>query len=325
VITVRVYRDGADQSEIAPDLAAAHAVLAEADGFVWIDASEPTEDEITEIADCLQLHPLTVEDVRHRHQRPKVELFQHYAFVVVRPMRLVNGELEESEVHGLVGERYLATLRYDDAAFDPAKLEARWLRQPELFRAHHGGSAIYFAMDDVVDGYLSVVEQLEDQADDLEDLVIGEAIEDPRTTQDRIFRLKRSVVRLRRAVSPLRQGLDLLMDDSRMAGEELLPYFRDVTEHVIRVAELADNIRDLLTSMIDLEVAKESNRLNDTVRSLTAWAAILVAPTLIASIYGMNFRVMPELGWHYGYAFALALMLGSGFALWVFFKRRGWL
>jgi magnesium transporter len=240
-------------------------------------------------------------------------------------MRLVNGELEESEVHGLVGERYLATLRYDDAGFDPARLEARWLRQPELFRAHPGGSAVYFAMDDVVDGYLSVVEQLEDQADDLEDLVIGDTIEDPRTTQDRIFQLKRSVVRLRRAVSPLRQGLDLLMDDSRMAGDELMPYFRDVTEHVIRVAELADNIRDLLTSMIDLEVAKESNRLNDTVRSLTAWAAILVVPTLIASIYGMNFEVMPELRWHLGYAFALALMLGSSVALWISFKKRGWL
>jgi magnesium transporter len=116
-----------------------------------------------------------------------------------------------------------------------------------------------------------------------------------------------------------------LMDDSRMAGEELLPYFRDVTEHVIRVAELADNIRDLLTSMIDLEVAKEANRLNDTVRSLTAWAAILVVPTLIASIYGMNFEVMPELRWHFGYGFALALMLGSSVALWVSFKKRGWL
>jgi magnesium transporter len=325
VITVRVYRDGADHGEIAPDLAAAHAVLAEGDGFVWIDASEPTSSEITEIADCLQLHPLTVEDVRHRHQRPKVELFERYAFVVVRPMRLVNGELEESEVHALVAERYLATLRYDDAGFDPAKLEARWLRQPELFKAHPGGSAIYFAIDDVVDGYLSVVEQLEDQADDLEDIVIGDAIEDPRKTQERIFRVKRSVVRLRRAVSPLRQGLDLLMDDSRMAGEELLPYFRDVTEHVIRVAELADNIRDLLTSMIELEVAKEANRLNDTVRSLTAWAAILVVPTLIASIYGMNFEVMPELRWHFGYGFALVLMLGSSVALWISFKKRGWL
>jgi magnesium transporter len=240
-------------------------------------------------------------------------------------MRLVNGELEESEVHALAGEQYLATLRYDDDGFDPAKLEARWLRQPELFRAHPGGSAIYFAMDDVVDGYLTVVEQLEDQADDLEDLVIGDTVEDPRTTQDRIFRLKRSVVRLRRAVSPLRQGLDLLMDDSRMAGDELLPYFRDVTEHVIRVAELADNIRDLLTSMIDLEVAKEANRLNDTVRSLTAWAAILVVPTLIASIYGMNFEVMPELRWHFGYGFALALMLGSSVVLWISFKKRRWL
>jgi magnesium transporter len=325
MITVRLYRDGADHGEIAPDLGAAHAELGRGGAFVWIDASDPTAEEITEIADCLRLHPLTVEDVRHRHQRPKVELFQTYAFVVVRPMKLVHGVLEESEVHALVGERYLATLRYDDDAFEPAKLEARWLRQPELFNVHPGGSAIYFLLDDVVDGYLSVIEELEDQADDLEDVVIGDTDEQPGRAQDRIFQLKRSVVRLRRGVSPLRQGLDLLMEDSHMAGDELLPYFRDVTEHVIRVSELADNVRDLLTSMIDLEVAKESNRLNDTVRSLTAWAAILVVPTLIASIYGMNFNVMPELRWHFGYAFALALMFGTAFALWVSFKRRRWL
>jgi len=108
-------------------------------------------------------------------------------------------------------------------------------------------------------------------------------------------------------------------------ADALSPYFRDVTEHVIRVSELADNVRDLLTSLIELQVAKEANQLNDTVRSLTAWAAILVVPTLIASIYGMNFDVMPELHWHLGYGFALVVMLGSAVALWASFKKRGWL
>jgi len=110
-----------------------------------------------------------------------------------------------------------------------------------------------------------------------------------------------------------------------MAGDALLPYLRDLTEHVIRISELADNVRDLLTSLLELQVAKEANRLNDTVRTLTAWAAILVVPTLIASIYGMNFELMPELRWRFGYGFALALMVGSSVALWVSFKRRGWL
>jgi magnesium transporter len=325
VIEVRVYRNGA-RAEMTADLRASEAILASDDGFVWIDVADPTDEEIASIGEVLGLHPLTIEDVQHRGQRPKVELFERYSFVVVRPMRLPDGELEESEVHALVGERFLATLRYDDLGFDSAKLEHRWLRQPELFAAHPGGSAVYFLLDDVVDAYLSVIEELEDRADELEDLVIGDALPSGGpTAQERIFRLKREVVRLRRVVSPLRQGLDLLQEDSAVTSAGLLPYLRDVTDHVIRTSELADNIRDLLTSLLELQVAKEANRLNDTVRILTAWAAILVVPTLIASIYGMNFEVMPELRWHLGYGFALVLMAGSSFGLWLSFKRRGWL
>ena len=325
MIELRVYRDGA-REETSQDLRVAEPILAAQEAFVWIDVAEPTDEEISSVGDVLGLHPLTLEDVRHRSQRPKVELFERYAFVVVRPMWLPEDELEESEVHVLVGERFLATLRYDDRAFDAAKLEGRWLRQPELFSAHPGGAAVYFLIDDVVDEYLSVIEELEDRADELEDLVIDDSLApDGPTSQERIFRLKRDVVRLRRVVSPLRQGLDLLQEESSTTSDALLPYLRDVTEHVIRIAELADNVRDLLTSLLELQVAKEANRLNDTVRTLTAWAAILVVPTLIASIYGMNFEVMPELRWHLGYGFALILMAGSSLALWVSFKRRGWL
>jgi magnesium transporter len=325
MIEVRVYRDGA-RVETDGGLRTAEPILAGNDAFVWIDVADPTDAEVSSIGDVLGLHPLTLEDVRHRSQRPKVELFERYAFVVVRPIRLHNGELDASEVHALAGERFLATVRYDDAAFDTAKLENRWLRQPELFGAHPGGAAVYFLLDDVVDEYLSAIEELEDRADELEDFVIGDAgTPAGGGVQERIFRLKREVVRLRRVVSPLRQGLDLLQEDSDVTGEALLPYLRDVTEHVIRISELADNVRDLLTSLLELQVAKEANRLNDTVRTLTAWAGILVVPTLIASIYGMNFQVMPELRWHLGYAFALVLMAGSSFALWLSFKRHGWL
>ena len=109
----------------------------------------------------------------------------------------------------------------------------------------------------------------------------------------------------------MRQGLDLIQEEPGLVGEELQPYFRDVTEHAIRVAELADNMRDLLTSLLELRVAQEANQLNETMRTLTAWAGILLVPTLIAGIYGMNFAKMPELGWHFGYAFAIALMAGG--------------
>jgi magnesium transporter len=325
VIQVRLYRNGS-REEHPDDLRVAADTIAGPDGFVWVDTLEPTDAEVAAIAGMLRLHPLTVDDVRHRHERAKVELFDEYAFVVVHPMRLRDGDLGESEVFAFVGPRFLATVRYGGEGFDGDQVERRWVRQPELFQAHPGGAAAYFLLDEIVDGYLSVIEELEDRADALEDLVVGDTVPDgTRTSQERIFRLKREVVRLRRVVSPLRQGLDLLQEESGTVAEALSPYFRDVTEHVIRVSELADNVRDLLTSLIELQVAKEANQLNDTVRSLTAWAAILVVPTLIASIYGMNFDVMPELHWHLGYGFALVVMLGSAVALWASFKKRGWL
>ena len=325
MIEVRVYVDGARRDD-GGDLARARDILASQDAFVWLDAIDPTDADLASMGEVLGLHPLTLEDLRHRSQRPKVELFQGYAFVVVRPILLPDGELEESEVHALVGRRYLATLRFGAVPFEITQLERRWLRQPDLFRAYTGGSAVYFLLDEVVDGYLSVIEELEDRADALEDDITADALppEGP-TPQERIFRLKREVVRLRRVVSPLRQGLDLIQEEPWLVGPELLPYYRDVTEHAIRVAELSDNVREILTSLLELQVGKEANRLNDTVRTLTAWAGIIVVPTLIASIYGMNFREMPELGWHLGYGFALALMAGSSLGLWVMFKRRGWL
>ncbi|MEP6758511.1 MAG: CorA family divalent cation transporter [Actinomycetota bacterium] len=325
MIRISLYRDGARLDDTV-DLRRARDILAGQDTFVWLDVADPDDADIDSIGEVLGLHPLTLEDVRHRGQRPRVELFEGYTFVAVRPMRLPDGELQECEVYALVGHRFLATLRYGKDWLDIDRLESRWLRQPRLFAEQPGGSAVYFLLDEVVDGYLSVIEQLEDQADDLEDAVTGDHLPaDGPTGQDRMFRLKREVVRLRRVVSPLRQGLDLIQEEPWLVGSELLPYYRDVTEHAIRVAELADNVRDLLTSLLELQVAKEANKLNDTVRTLTAWAGILVVPTLIASIYGMNFTRMPELGWHLGYPFAIALMSAASFALWLMFKRRGWL
>ena len=131
-------------------------------------------------------------------------------------------------------------------------------------------------------------------------------------------------MKLRRFASSLRQGLDLLREEPGLVAEPLQPYFRDVTQHAIRVAELADNIRDILTSLLELRVSQIANHLNVVMRKLTAWAAILLVSTLIAGIYGMNFQAMPELGWHFGYAGVLALMTGASLGLYVMFKKKGW-
>jgi len=324
MITVRVFRDGvADEGTIEPSQIA--ECLAKDDAFVWFDASAPTADDIAALGQAFNLHPLTLEDIGHRRQRPRVELFEHYAFITLRPLTLKK-DLVEHELHAVVGSRFMGTLRYGPDPYPIDEVVKRWERQPELLKTAPGAFAVYVLFDEVVDGYLTIVENLEDRADDLEDLVFADdPTVDGSQIQERIFLVKREVVKLRRFASPMRQGLDLLQEQPGFVQATLLPYFRDVTEHAIRVFELADNIRDVLTSLLELRVAQVANHLNVVMKKLTAWAGILLVPTLIAGIYGMNFRNMPELGWRFGYAGALVVMGGSAFALYVMFKKKDWL
>jgi len=324
MITVRVFRDGvADEGTIEPSQIA--ECLAKGDAFVWFDASAPTADDIAALGQAFNLHPLTLEDIGHRRQRPRVELFEHYAFITLRPLTLKK-DLVEHELHAVVGSRFMGTLRYGPDPYPIDEVVKRWERQPELLKTAPGAFAVYVLFDEVVDGYLTIVENLEDRADDLEDLVFADdPTVDGSQIQERIFLVKREVVKLRRFASPMRQGLDLLQEQPGFVQATLLPYFRDVTEHAIRVFELADNIRDVLTSLLELRVAQVANHLNVVMKKLTAWAGILLVPTLIAGIYGMNFRNMPELGWRFGYAGALIVMGGSAFALYVMFKKKDWL
>jgi magnesium transporter len=330
MIQVRAFRDG---TPVADDLSLGDAerLIDEERCFVWIDVTDPRGDEVDALGAIFALHPLTIEDAHHRHQRPKVELFEGYAFVVVHPLAMRDGpdggELLDQELHAFVGPRYIATIRYGTEPFSLKGVEHRWLGQPEMLAAEGGGFATYVLVDEVVDDYLSIIEAFEDRADDLEDDVFEEPVTEGEGSelQERIFRLKREVVRLRRFAAPLRQSLDMIQEEPKIAGSKLQPYYRDVSEHVLRVTELADNIRDLLTSLLEVRVSQVANRMNDIMKKLSAWAGIILVPTLIAGVYGMNFANMPELGWSVGYPAALGTMLLSSGILYVVFKRKGWL
>jgi magnesium transporter len=326
VIEVRVYPDDGGGVQEAR-LADVRDLLGREDAFVWLDAVDPSEEELATVGAAFDLHALTLEDVRHRRQRPRVELFDRYAFVAIRPLSLGgDDELDEHEVHAVVGRRSLVTLRYGPLPAPVDVARRRWEGQRDTLASAGGGFAVYLLLDEIVDGYLSIIEELEDRTDAVEDDVFAaDPGENGGELQERIFRLKREVVRVRRVVAPLRQGLDFLQEDPRLVGQVLQPYYRDLTEHVIRVSELADNIRDLLTSLLEVRVAQVANRLNEIMKKLSAWAGIILVPTLIAGIYGMNFRHMPELGMRVGYPGALALMGVSALVLYVGFKRRGWL
>jgi magnesium transporter len=191
------------------------------------------------------------------------------------------------------------------------------------------GFLLYLMLDEIVDGYLDVIDRFEDAADDIEDDVAteeeGSEGAATRSLAQRIFRVRQRVVRFRRLAAPMREVVDLLIETPEIVTPALLPYFRDVLDHVIRMTELSDNVRDLLTSARELQLAQVANRQNVVTKQLTSWAAIILIPTLIAGIYGMNFRHMPELDWKFGYPFALALMGGAAFLLYRSFRKREWL
>jgi magnesium transporter len=320
-ITCRLYKDGVLREE-SFDPARVHDLIEEEGARVWLDLEDPTEDELEKIGKEFGLHPLSIEDTKNRGQRPKVEVFPNYYFIVVHALRLDEHQhLQDSEIHLFVGHRFLLTLRYAPA-FDLSDVQKRWDRQPE-HTAEGGAFFLYVLVDEIVDDYFGVVERFEDLSEEIEDRVFADK-PDP-DVQETIFRLKRKVVTFRRLVMPLREVFDFLQEQPRFVTQTLSPYYRDLSDHVIRTLEFVDGIRDLLTTALEAELSQVSNRMNEIMKKLTSWAAIILIPTLIAGIYGMNFNHMPELRWRYGYYYALGLMLLVGLILYRAFKRRDWL
>jgi magnesium transporter len=221
-----------------------------------------------------------------------------------------------------VGPGFLVTIRYAPS-FDMSTVRRRWEKQGGLIQ-EGGGALLYTLLDEVVDDYFQVVERLEDQSEEVEEAVFAEhPVAD---LQERIFLLKKRVLQFRRAVLPLREVLDLLQEELGVVTDRLRPYFRDVADHVIRVLEFVDNLRDLLTTALEAHLSQVSNRLNQVMKQLTAWAAIILVPTLIAGIYGMNFiRPFPDFNNPAGFWIAIGLMAASGGVLYWVFRRRGWI
>jgi len=319
-ITCRLYKGGVLKEE-AFDPARVSDLIQEEGARVWLDVEDPTDDELTLVAEEFDLHPVSVEDTRHQGQRPKVEFFERYFLIVLHGLSLDDqNELVDSEIHAFAGHQYLLTLRYAPA-FDLAPVLKRWDRRPD-HTSEGGGFFFYALLDEIVDGYFKVVERFEDLSEEIEDRVFADE-PDPNIQED-IFRLKRQVVTFRRLVMPLRDVLDLIQEQANFVTPALQPYYRDVADHVIRTLEFVDSIRDLLTTALEAQLSQVSNRMNEIMKKLTSWAAIILIPTLIAGIYGMNFQYIPELQTRYGYFITMGGMaLLSAGLLW-YFRRIRW-
>jgi len=301
--------------------------LSEDGVLVWVDVEGPTEETIETLGKQFGFHELALEDSIHPHQRPKIEQYRTYFFLVAYGMSLVGTHLVGHELAVFVGHNYLVTVR-KEPPFDLSAVTERWDAHPELTK-EGGGYLLYILLDQIVDGYFDVLDVLQERTEGIEERIFRDTGGKKGTetaTQRAIFQLKKELVRFRRAVIPLRDSLDTMQRRTvPVVTEALEPYYRDVYDHVLRAADFVDGIRDILSSALDVQLAVVSNRLNVIIKHLTSYAAIILVPTLIAGVYGMNFVHMPELTWRYGYPYAIAVMVLSALGLYWFFKRRDWL
>jgi magnesium transporter len=298
--------------------------------MAWIGLYRPSEEQLLSLARQFALHELAVEDAIVAHQRPKLERYGDTLFVVLRPARYLDDaeEVDFGELHVFVGRDFVVTVRHSETP-DLAVVRRRMESDPGLL-ARGPEAVLYAILDAVVDGYAPVVAGLQNDIDEIETEVFrGEA-----SVSRRIYELSREVVEFQRAARPLMRILDALVAGFEKHGidEELRSYLRDVTDHATIVAERVDSFRQMLQDILTVNATlvtqaqnEEMKAQNEEVKKISAWAAILFAPTLIGTIYGMNFRRMPELQWYYGYPFALALMAAVCATLYLAFKRRGWL
>ncbi len=331
-----VYVDGRRTAD-PRSLDETYELLRQRRGMAWIGLYRPDADEIRSVAREFDLHPLAVEDAITAHQRAKLERYGTTLFTVLRPARYLDDteRVEFGEVHVFTGEGFVVTVRHAEAP-DLGRVRDRLERAPELLRL--GPEAVLYAiLDQVVDEYAPVVAGLENDIDEIEDQLFKG---DP-TVSRRVYELAREVIEFQRATRPLLGMLHSLEAgfDKYNVDVELRRNLRDVQDHAIRIVERADSFRALLQNALTVQATLVGQQQNDEMRSLTetslvqneevkkisAWAAILFAPTLVGTVYGMNFDRMPELHWPLGYPLALGLMVVTSVTLYLVFKRRSWL
>ncbi len=317
------YRGGERQHEdpLEIEVAAEIAAGATEGEFVWLGLRDPTDDELARAQRAFDLNPLAVEDARHAHQRPKLEDYDGSVFIVLRPARYLDEteSVEFGEIHLFLAAHYAIAVRRGEASeLKPAR---RRLEQSELL-GHGVGAVTWAVLDKVVDDYTPVVEGIDNDIQEVEQDIFARGTD----STERIYFLKREVIEFHRAVSPLLPSLEALERGAYpQIDQELRRYFRDVADHARRVDEQVNSQRELLTSILEANLALLSVKQNEVIRGISAWAAIIAVPTFLASIWGMNFEDMPELNEPWGYPLALAIMAVAVLSLHRFFRRIDWL
>ncbi|HUP10703.1 MAG TPA: magnesium/cobalt transporter CorA [Niastella sp.] len=298
-------------------------VLKKPDMFVWIGLYDPSEEILSQVQAAFNLHDLAIEDTHKAHQRPKIELYGDSLFVVLRTARMGAGyHVDFGETHFFVGINFIITIRHG-SSLPYTEVRSRCENMPQLLSKGQG-FALYALMDFIVDQYFPVVEEMEQELSDVEEKVFKE--KPSRETTEQIYQLKRELLDIKRAVNPLIEICNRLMRfDSKFISEETRPYFRDVYDHVVRINEMVENTRELLSTAMEANFSLISISQNDVSKKFAGWAAIIALPTMIAGFYGMNFKIMPESEWEYGFYSVIIFTIIACAVLYALFKRSGWL
>jgi magnesium transporter len=322
-VQTRVYRKGALEAEGFP-IADVSEHLEQLDTVVWVDLCGPNEHELHELASELGLHELAVEDALGPHQRPKLDHYATHRFLTCHAVRLESGgtELDKTEIDAFVGDRWLITVR-ENERFSMDPVLRRWDRSPEL--ATYGVSyLLYGLLDIVIDGYFGVVRVFDDYYDEISEGIFDERPLDPSQQRD-WFHMRRALVMFHRLVGPMRETVSTLMRrEDTAVPEDLYPYYQDVYDHILRVSESTDSLRDLVGTIVETNLSLRDFRQNQIVKKVSSWAAIVAVPAAITGYYGMNVPY-PGSGQTWGVIFSAVLMVTVSVGLYVLFRRRDWL
>ncbi|MEO8808954.1 MAG: magnesium/cobalt transporter CorA [Rhodanobacter sp.] len=317
---IAYHRDGRRMGELA--LSEISDVLKEPDTFVWVGLHEPDEALLEKLQEEFGLHDLAIEDAHNAHQRTKIETYGDSLFLVIQTAQLINAELEFGETHIFLGPRYLVTIRHGASlSYAPARRTCE--NTPELL-SHGPSYGLYGVLDFIVDNLLPIVRDFREEVQQLEQDIFGETFKS--STVRRLYDMQRDLMTLRLAVAPLQDIVQQLIRlHPNLIPNELRAYFRDVFDHAFRVNEAIGAMREMLTAAINVNLSLVSLRQNEVMKKLAGWAAMLAAPTLLTSWYGMNFTHMPELSRPWAYPAMIVLMAGIVGGIYVALKRARWL
>jgi magnesium transporter len=321
LVSCAAYQNGKKIADISEN--EIHNYVSRPDAFVWVALREPDPAKLDEMKREFDLHPLAVEDARHGHQRPKIEEYGDSLFVVLQIIELDDkGELRRGELDIFAGPNYVLSVRTGaEKGFQDVR--ARSEKEPALLQ--HGASFVLYAlMDSAVDRYFPILDALEAELELIEEKIFAGS--SPRRNLRALYGLKQKLVTMKHAVAPLLEASDKLHGGRvPQICANLQDYFRDITDHLVRLNQTIDSIRDMVITAISVNLSMITLEESKTMKQLAAYAALVAVPTLIAGIYGMNFDFMPELQWRFGYPFVLAIMAGIDFYLFYRLRKAHWL